>query len=118
MERYGADVRGDVPDELIVDPATNSVRVQLSGEIDLAMNEHLRTLVETSLAGRPDAVEVDFSGVTFMDSTGIRFLVGYRTRCNALGASWSLVGVSPSIKRLIELSGLDDFLSASNDRPL
>jgi anti-anti-sigma factor len=106
-------VPGDTPYELTVDPATNAVRVALRGEIDIAMNEHLRTLVDTSLADRPDSVEVDFSDVSFMDSTGIRFLVGYRTRCDAIGASWSLVGLSASIKRLIELSGLDDFLAAS-----
>ena len=111
MERYRAVVPADVPYELTVDAEANTVRVQLSGEIDIAMNEHLRTVVDVSLADRPDSVVVDFGGVTFMDSTGIRFLVGYRTRCDAIGATWSLIGASNSIRRLIELSGLGDFLT-------
>ncbi|MEO6123320.1 MAG: STAS domain-containing protein [Ilumatobacteraceae bacterium] len=100
----------DPPYEVIADPATSSVRLMLSGEIDIAMTDHLGDAVERALVDRPDTVVADFAGVTFMDSTGIRFLVGFKTRCDSIGAAWGLENVSTSIIRLIEVSGLTDFL--------
>jgi len=97
-----------------VDSAVNGVRLVLSGEIDIAMNDHLRDAVDKTFADRPDTVIVDFSGVTFMDSTGIRFLVGFKTRCDSIDAAWRLENVSSSIVRLIELSGLNDFLQPTH----
>lgn len=101
---------GDAPYQMTVNPRANTVRLRLAGEIDIAVTDDLRAVLEASLADRPDSVEIDFREVTFMDSTGIRFLVGVKSRCDAIGASWSLVNVSPPIARLIDLSGLSDFL--------
>lgn len=112
--RYGAVVPEDLPYEVTADPATRSARVALSGEIDIAMNDHLRDVVELAVADHPDTVVVDFAEVTFMDSTGIRFLVGFKTRCDSIGASWGLENVSTSIIRLIQLSGLNDFLQPTH----
>lgn len=112
--RYRADVPADLPYQVTVDSAVNGVRLVLSGEIDIAMNDHLGDAVDKTFADRPDTVIVDFSGVTFMDSTGIRFLVGFKTRCDSIGAAWRLENVSSSIIRLIELSGLNDFLQPTH----
>ena len=92
------------------DPATRSVRIALSGEIDIAVSEHLHDAVEMTLADRPDTVVVDFADVTFMDSTGLRFLVGFKTRCDSIGTTWVLEKVPASTMRLIDLSGLEEFL--------
>ncbi len=101
---------GDALYRITVDHRAKAVQMQLTGEIDIAVIADLWTAVESALAEGPDAIEVDFGGVTFMDSTGIRFLVGFKNRCAAIGAAWTLVNVSPSAARLIEISGLDDYL--------
>ena len=94
----------------MVDTATNTVRVALLGDIDLAVTDELRVATDEALEDRPDAVVLDFAGVTFMDSTGIRFIVGFKNRCDAIGATWSLTNVSPAVARLVSLSGLTEFL--------
>jgi len=85
--------------------------VALAGEIDIAVNDELQDAIDIVLADVPGSVVVDMSAVSFMDSTGLRFLVGFRTACDAADTLWTLRGVSPAVRRLIEISGLVEFLS-------
>lgn len=54
---------------------------------------------------------VDFSGVTFCDSTGLRVLVSHQRRHAEAGGKLQVRGASPSIRRVFEITGLDDLLA-------
>jgi anti-anti-sigma factor len=57
--------------------------VVLEGEVDAALNARLAevvTEVERRIAAGPAPVDVDAAGVTFMDSSGLRFLARLSTR--------------------------------------
>ena len=53
---------------------------------------------------------VDFSGVTFCDSTGLRVLVAHQRRHAEAGGKLQVRGAAPSIRRVFEITGLEDLL--------
>ncbi len=91
-------------------------QLALSGEIDIATAEDLRLAgarcAEAVPAGEP--LEIDMSAVSFIDSSGLGALVAIRRLADAAGHATVLVGLSPSIERLLELTGLrDSFVTRS-----
>ncbi len=88
-------------------------RIILDGELDLRNAVDLRAEVSALLAERPlpAEVEVDLAGVTFMDSLGLGTLVVGQRICNELGVRFGVRNPSPFVSRLLEVSGLRDWLS-------
>jgi anti-sigma B factor antagonist len=108
-------VRYRNPDGLRVDlaPDRERVTVHVAGEIDLATADDLeRPLVELLDSGFEQVI-LDLREVTFMDSSGIRVLIGGHQHAERLGATLSIeVGASP-IRQTLELSGAIDYLAVS-----
>jgi anti-anti-sigma factor len=51
---------------------------------------------------------IESSGVSFIDSSGLRVLIELSERATALGAKVILAAPSRSMVRLVELTGLND----------
>ena len=81
------------------------VRVPIEGEIDLATYEAFETKVDEHLAGGP--VLLDLSGVSFMDSSGIRVLDTWLRNGADLVVEREL---QPQVQQVLELVGLMDRL--------
>lgn len=80
---------------------------RLSGEIDQHSVREMREAIDdTSQKVKPYCLRLDFSDVTFMDSSGIGLILG-RVR---LYRYWKghvvICGLSPSISKMVELSGV------------
>jgi anti-sigma B factor antagonist len=73
----------------------------LEGEIDLAAADRLGEALRTSIESGTSSVDV--SGVTFIDSTGLRILL---SAANSLNGQGPLVLLRPSkaVKRLLDLA--------------
>jgi anti-sigma B factor antagonist len=85
-----------------IDPAV----VSLEGELDLAAAPQLREcLVALTERGATDIV-LDVTRLEFIDSTGLSVLVMALNRTRAGGGSTVLRHPSPSILRLLEITGL------------
>ncbi len=56
---------------------------------------------------QPRVLVLDFSGVSFMDSSGIGLILGRAEVCRAVGARVSITGLNPHLSKLIALSGID-----------
>jgi anti-anti-sigma factor len=81
--------------------------LSLFGEFDLAAAEMLPDWA-ASLAGTP-TVEVDLTGLTFMDSTGLRELLKLQQEVEAMDRKMLVKIVAGSnIDRLFDLTGLRD----------
>jgi anti-sigma B factor antagonist len=50
---------------------------------------------------------VDFTDVTFCDSSGLRVLIEHATRHADAGGALTLVGVSAAVRRVFEITGTD-----------
>jgi anti-sigma B factor antagonist len=87
--------------------------IALSGEVDIAFGDELRTLGEAFAQSASANALVDLSGVTFIDSTGLNFLIGLRRVAQARGGSVTLRRPSPACLRLLEVSAFDQVFEVS-----
>ena len=92
---------------MIAEKCGERLTVYLNGEIDHCCAERLRKEIETHLRDRSvQKLLLDFSHVTFMDSSGIGMLIGrYKTMAER-GGSVSARGMQPSVSRLFRMAGL------------
>lgn len=82
--------------------------ITLSGELDIATAPPVEELVREVLAdGPPSSIELDWSGLTFMDSTGIRLLLGIVRQCHVSGVDL-LWRFSESAQRALDAVGIHD----------
>lgn len=56
---------------------------------------------------RPKTLVMDFGGVGFMDSSGIALILGRAECAREMGAGVHLCGLSPSLSKLVRLSGIE-----------
>lgn len=101
---------------LIIKKKGAIVKVCLEGEIDHFSAQSMRRDIEAALSDRQIShLLLDFSRVSFMDSSGVGMLIGrYRTMKDRLG-SVSAVGLSPQMDRLFRLAGLHRIITIEKD---
>lgn len=85
----------------------DGLTVWLSGELDhhaaRALREQIDAAIERSATKR---MRLDFSGVTFMDSSGIGLIMGRYRLMQSRGGTLSVVGASERLQRIMKLAGL------------
>jgi len=92
---------------LVVQTSTPQARptvVTVGGEIDMATVPALRR----HLLSVPDCNTIlEFSGVRLLSAAGLTELVDLRDRLTRAGARLALAGASPSVRRVLTITGLD-----------
>ena len=84
-----------------------SLTAFIQGEIDHHSAKNIRGQLDENLERlRPEQLFLDFSGVSFMDSSGIGLVMGRYKLAQQVGCRLKVVGMSPYIERLMKLSGL------------
>ena len=80
----------------------------LSQEIDHHTARRIRERIDSELFLRkPDILVLDFSEVSFMDSSGLGLILGRCSVAEGIGASVRVSGASDQLLRLIRLCGLE-----------
>ena len=82
----------------------------VAGELDAHSSPQLRTTLLELVAGDDHEVVVDLAGVSFCDSTGLGVLVGAHRRMAASDRTLAVQSPRPSVRHLLEVSGLDRVL--------
>ena len=88
--------------------------VYVAGDLDIATAPQLRGCLR-SLRG--SSVTLDFSAVTFMDSTALGVLIGARQRLQQVGGSLVLRGVQPPQMKVLEVTGLAQAMTGQIEAP-
>lgn len=95
----------------LADRDDGGVVITVAGEIDSSNCDRLQELLrEQGAAGGAVAVDVDLSGVTFIDSSGLRALLVGQQAINATNGSLRVSNPSDNVRRLFEITGLTDRL--------
>ena len=82
--------------------------VFVTGELDLATAPRLdETLADVTA----DVIVVDLSGCTFLDSAGIRALVGTARALAEADRTLRVITSDPGILRLLEITAVDTLIS-------
>lgn len=84
------------------------LRVRLLCEIDHHTAKIIREAVdERLLALEPRELVFDFSGVSFMDSSGIGLVLGRVQKAECVDACVKITGLSPTLRKLVRISGIE-----------
>ena len=91
--------------------------VEVMGEVDMSVTSELeQALAPRSLEGRTSVV-IDLTGVTFMDSSGVRvLLLGHSAYQEAEISSAVALGPDSPVRRVIELAEVGEMLAVHPDR--
>jgi len=101
---YSQDLR------ITVDSDERVRTVRLSGEIDVASAGAFNASLFDGVSFETDVI-VDLSGISFIDAAGVIGLVGARRRVTAQGHTLIVRDPSPSVVRVLAVTGLDRILA-------
>jgi anti-anti-sigma factor len=90
--------------------------LELVGQIDNTTAEGIESRVGAALDGKPPALVLDFTKVTFVSSAGLRVLLMAAKRCRKDNVAIALHSIAPPIAEVFAQSGLDAFLPTYESR--
>jgi anti-sigma B factor antagonist len=88
----------------------------LYGDADLHVAPELRERLTRTIEEGATALVVDLSDVTFVDSMALGVLLGAMKRIRAVGGRLRLVVARPEIRRIFEITLLDQVLAIDSTR--
>ena len=94
------------PNSVASETHDDFVLVRLHGEVDLSWSQLVRRAVLDAL-DQANAVGVDLSDVSYIDSSGIAALVEGFQLSRIRGSRFVLVAVSDAVRAVLELARLD-----------
>jgi anti-sigma B factor antagonist len=95
-----------------VDRTDRSVVLRGHGEIDAQSAGLLRSAARAAVDGGARHIELELAGVSFLDSSGLRTLSEVRDAASERGATLRIVSLSLPVRRILEISGVLDELTA------
>jgi anti-sigma B factor antagonist len=85
--------------------------VTASGEVDVSTADQLGDALLGPLVNGSPRVLLDFTHVTFIDSTGLGVLVKVHREAQSRQAAFALVHPTPQTRRLLAVLGLDQLFT-------
>jgi anti-anti-sigma factor len=89
--------------------------VFVTGELDMATAPELTGVLGKIIEHGPQEVVLDFSGLSFIDSSGMAALVDSQQRLSEQKRRLSIHGAQRGTVRVFEIAGLVDFLHVQTD---
>lgn len=108
---------GNEPEHGTIAVATSPghVRVELQGELDLAVAVAFRARLRDLLVAGHTEVVIDLSGVVFMDSSALGVLISAQRQTRMFRGSLTLANPSAPVRRLLALTSLDKVFDVDVD---
>jgi anti-anti-sigma factor len=99
-------VRGTVTGDVL--------HLAVAGEADFANTSPARTAAvdDAFLASGATSITLDLSGVAFLDSGGLSWLVRLRTLASTRGGGVKVIAASARVERVLRISGVAPLFSA------
>lgn len=106
-------IGGGAPLKVVRRSTGREVVLSVEGELDRETTPRLATALSGALAETAERIELDLSGVTFIDSHGLRILLDARRRA---GDETDVVVVRPSaqVSRLLHLTGVTELFGIAD----
>ena len=90
--------------------------VKLHGEIDHHTSGEIREAIDRKIgSGGIKNLIFDFSGVTFMDSSGVGLIIGRYKQIKLRGGRTMIVQARPNVERLMEITGIKKIIDTNED---
>jgi anti-sigma B factor antagonist len=91
--------------------------VSIVGDIDLASSPKLREFLKPKSAQKTPRLLLDFTGVNYIDSSGLATLIEYFQAVQGFGGKLALAALSPRVKNVFEIVRLEQIFSLHPDIP-
>ena len=104
--REPAPASGRPPLSIDVTPARFGAVVTISGELDIATVPRVSAALQDEPAAGAEAIVVDLTGVTFMDSTGLAALMTLKRDVDARGGRLIVACPEGPARLLFDVSGV------------
>ncbi|GHV69497.1 anti-sigma factor antagonist [Spirochaetia bacterium] len=93
--------------EIVKTSADTGITLAISGKLSAATAEEFGTAVDAAVE-ETGALVLDFAGVTYLSSAGLRVLIGAKKKLKAKGGSLLILHVGEVIQEVFEITGLED----------
>ena len=88
----------------------SNLEIALSGRLDTTTAPVFEKELKESLNGVDD-LTLDFSGLEYISSAGLRVLLSAQKMLNASGGAMKIVGANDIVKEIFEVTGFSDILT-------
>jgi len=79
----------------------------LEGEVDLHRSPEVKETLEPLIAQKVPRILVDFSAVTYIDSSGLATMIETLQRIQSYGGKFAMFGLRESVRAVFEIARLD-----------
>ena len=84
------------------------VTAYLSGELDHHTAKEMRETIDGAIElNMPTLLIIDFSGISFMDSSGVGLVMGRYRNLIKTGAELHIVGATEPVYKMLKLAGIE-----------
>ncbi len=90
--------------------------LELSGDIDLKNSPELREVLQKKAATKTEKLMLDFSGVKYIDSSGLATLIEYFQATRKFKGRVALFGMSDRVRSVFELVRLGEVFTILKTR--
>jgi anti-sigma B factor antagonist len=91
--------------------------VSITGDIDLENSPKLREFLKPKASQKTPRLLLDFSGVNYIDSSGLATLIEYFQAVQGFKGKLALASLSPRVKNVFEIVRLEQIFSLHPDIP-
>ncbi len=93
------------------------MRVLLKGELDHHCAKKLCETIDFKISvEKPSIVLLDFSGVTFMDSSGLAVVAGRKKLCDKFKIESYITNISGHPQKILKMAGADKLIKFWEDQ--
>lgn len=89
--------------------------IDLHGDINGLVEQELTSAYEQAEATQPRMIVLNFSGVEYINSTGIALIVGLLARARKQHLNLSVYGLNDHYREIFEITRLSDFMTIYDD---
>lgn len=93
-----------------VDRKGDVSRMALRGRFDFSAHHDFRLGYENALSADSQALDVDLSGVDYLDSSALGMLLVLKDEADAQRRSLALVNCSPAARSVLEIANFDKLI--------
>jgi anti-anti-sigma factor len=101
--------------EIEVERRDSGMRVELAGELDLATASHLRARLEELESEKPELLVLDLRPLAFMDSSGLREVIGAVRRARTEERKVAVVKSHGPIESVLDVTRVDEITETVDD---
>jgi anti-sigma B factor antagonist len=100
-------------ERLTIDVSTEgeAAQARLAGELDIVTAETCKRQLSEVVDGGATSLRLDLGELAFIDSSGLGALVAVHHHAVAAGAAVELTGVSSQVRRLMQITRLDELFT-------